>query len=86
VHLDHHYWLHGIVVFALVMCAAGAMRSRWVVPPLVGLSVWWLFLDKDVEQGVLITLAPHHGLVVSDLVSLAAFLIAIWALVLHRRK
>jgi hypothetical protein len=86
VHLDHHYWLHGAVVFCLVLCAAGAMRVRWLALPLVGLSLAWLYLDKDVEDGVLLSVTTNHGLVVSDLVALAGFVVAAWALLPPRRK
>lgn len=80
-----HSWLNAVVLGAMFVVAAsagrvaGELRGRAAAVVLVLLGVWWLFLDKTMEGGTLVTLWPGHGIVPADCASLAAFGVAIYA-------
>lgn len=81
-----HSWLNAVVLlllFAFTALAgrlAGNRRSgRIAAVVLAALGVWWLFLDKTMEGGTLVTLWSGHGIVPADLASVGAFAVAIFA-------
>jgi len=76
--------LRAAVLLALVMLAAvvptlARTPRRIGAVLLVALSVWWLQLDSTMEGGVLLTLAPDHGIVVADVVSVGGVAAAAFA-------
>ena len=75
----------GLVLAGLVVLAAVAPRlGRWGGAALSLLSVAWLVVDKSFEGGVLLVVAPHHGLTAGDLAGLAG--LAVGGLVLVRGR
>ncbi len=69
---------------AMLLAAFLGRRLRAGVVILVLLSLVWLTVDREFEGPVLWNLDGDHGLVLSDLVALAGFGVAIW-LWLRRR-
>lgn len=73
-----------LLAVAIVLAGVVATRSRLAIPLLVLLAVTFPFADQAWEGAVLLPLTHNHGLVVPDLLSVAALLWAAW-LVVRRR-
>jgi hypothetical protein len=76
----------GLVLALLVVAAAvGPRFGRWGGAALTAVSVWWLFANKRMEGGTLITVVPgSHGLVAADLAGLTGLVIGAWLLLRGR--
>ena len=73
--------LAGLVGAAMIVCGWRAwLGERWSTAVLVLLAVVWLRIDKRFEGPNLIVLGDEHGLVLADLVALAALAVAALAL------
>ena len=78
-------WLALPVAAAMAVCGWRAwLGDRWAAAVLLLLAVGWLRIDKRFEGPVLVHLSEQHGIVVSDLVAVAAVLVAALAGWRHR--
>lgn len=73
--------LRALVLLAVVLLAAVVptlprVPRRAGAVALVLVSAWWLALDHTMEGGVLVVLAPGHGVTVADMVALGGLLAA----------
>jgi hypothetical protein len=75
----------GLVLAGLVVVAAAGHRmGRWGGAALLLLSAVWLVVNGSLEGGVLLVVAPGHGLTAGDLAGVAG--LAVGGLLLVRGR
>lgn len=76
-----------VCLIALLATTGWTLTARRPAPAhlLGALAVAWLFANAAMEGPVLWTLSPGHGLVLADLLTPAAVLLAAWRLWTLRR-
>jgi len=82
---DRLLFIEVLLAAAIVLAAIIATRSRLAVALLVLLALTFPLADQGWEGGVLIHVTNSHGLVVPDLLSVAALAWAGWLIVRQRR-
>ncbi|WP_299576209.1 hypothetical protein [uncultured Williamsia sp.] len=81
--------LHALVLMNLLFASAlWAMLRPSIVAAVicVVVAIAWVIWNKPIEGSILLTLTPVHGVTESDLLSVAAVLVAAWTVLRVRSR
>jgi hypothetical protein len=79
---------HALVLLQLLFASAlwTLLRpSRWAAGLLAIVAIAWVVWNGPIDGAVLVALTPNHGITESDLLALAALVVAGWTVIRLRR-